>query len=52
MTRWEVAGVTSVITKRFAALWDPGPAVKYQATTPAAMITMMSTKVFVSKLER
>jgi hypothetical protein len=55
-TRWEeveelaAPAVKSVMTKRFVDLWAPGPRVKYQAATAAAMMTMMSTgKGLVSK---
>jgi len=52
MTRWEEK---SGRTKRFefclttVALLEPGPTVKYQATTATAMITMMRTAVGVSR---
>jgi hypothetical protein len=53
-TRWDevpaAPAVRSVRTKRLLFLWAPGPTVKYQAATPAAMITMMSTGDFVSRL--
>jgi hypothetical protein len=35
--------VKSVMTKRLVDLWAPGPRVKYQAATAAAIMTMMST---------